>query len=38
MPTLFLSGQNDELIPPSMMSQLYNVSSAKNLKHSDTCT
>lgn len=34
MATLFLSGLNDELIPSSMMSQLYNLSGSKmkNLK------
>jgi esterase/lipase len=30
VPTIFLSGQSDELIPPRMMQALYNVS--KNVK------
>ena len=30
IPTLFLSGLNDELVPPSMMSQLYNVSADRS--------
>ncbi|XP_060600920.1 protein ABHD13-like [Ruditapes philippinarum] len=45
VPTLFLSGQSDELIPPRMMQALYNLSGS-NLKrlvpfeggtHNDTC-
>ncbi|XP_052765686.1 protein ABHD13-like isoform X2 [Mya arenaria] len=44
-PTLFLSGQRDELIPPRMMQALYNISGSKNKRlvpfekgtHNDTC-
>lgn len=45
VPTLFLSGQNDELIPPKMMQALYNLSGSKIKRlvplqggtHNDTC-
>ncbi|KAL4218461.1 Alpha/beta hydrolase domain-containing protein 13 [Mactra antiquata] len=45
LPTLFLSGQNDDLIPPHMMLSLYNMSGStqkrlvpfENGTHNDTC-
>lgn len=44
-PTLFLSGTEDEMVPPSMMQELFNLSAAKKKKlvsflegtHNDTC-
>lgn len=45
VPTLFLSGLNDELIPPDMMNTLYKLSGSKQKRlvpfeggtHNDTC-
>ena len=46
-PILFLSGKNDELVPPSHMKDLYDIAKASNLTvswsdfehgtHNDTC-